>query len=224
MSRSKIFQNILDNPQNTDQNIMFIGMSGAGKSHWSKEFSARFNMPRVAYDHLIAGSEAFKKLIEGIEGDTLTQKMGNYFGMPWEGGFKEKEAAYLNLEDHLMMTHKPDGGHILDTTGSAIYCPEGLNNLKTNAITIYLETAPEKYGDMLEEFKRTPKPVCWAGEYSQLEGEDHHDALSRCYEILLNTRHDLYQKFADVTISCDIHKVIENADELVTHISKQLDQ
>ena len=194
-------------------NLIILGMSGAGKTHWSKLLSQRYKYPHIEFDELIGASADLTNLIKDIRGKDTAEKMGNYFGMPWSDGFQAKEAAYLPIEKKIMSKKLPRGS-IFDLTGSCIYNPDSLESMRSTGLVICLETSPEKQQEMLGTFISHPKPVCWNGIFEKKNGESNENALSRCYPLLLEYRARLYAQFADVHLPYEVHKNAQNAEHV----------
>ncbi|MBI2657393.1 hypothetical protein HYX08_01720 [Candidatus Woesearchaeota archaeon] len=215
------FELELSNPANRKFNIIILGMSGAGKTHWSKLLSQRYGYPHIELDELIGTSAELAGLIRAILGKDAAEKMANYFGMPWSKGFQAKEAAYLIVEKKIMSKTLPIGS-IFDLTGSCIYHPDSLEAMRSTGLVICLETSMEKQQEMLGTFIRHPKPVCWNGIFQKMNSETNEQALARCYPLLLAHRAKLYQKFADVALPYAIHRNIKSADGFVQEVKKRL--
>lgn len=202
-------------------NLIILGMSGAGKTHWSKLLSQRYKYRHMEFDELIGESAEFANFIRDIPGKNAAEKTANYFGMPWSEGFQEKEAAYLDIEKKIMSKARSTGS-ILDLTGSCIYHPDEMEAIRDTGLVICLETGQEKQKEMLEIFLAHPKPVCWKGFFQKKNGETNEQALSRCYPLLLAHRARLYAQFADVALPYAVHKNLKSADGFVQEIKKQL--
>ena len=91
-------------------------------------------------------------------------------------------------EEVLLSIESPDGKDaILSTGGSAVYSERGMEHLKKLGKVIYLYCSPNTIIDRIDNFEDRGivlKP-----------GQDLSD--------LYNERHPLYNKYADITISCD---------------------
>lgn len=211
----------LKNPSGRKFNLIIFGMSGSGKTHWSKLLAQRYGYIHIEFDHLIGLSAEFVDLIKDIPGKDAAEKMGNYFGMPWNEGFQVKESAYLSIERDIMSKSQPTGS-ILDLTGSCIYHLDEMEAIQATGLVIYLETDLEKQREMLEIFIKHPKPVCWKDAFEKMDGETNEQALARCYLLLLAHRATLYQRFADVTLPHAVHKNLKSAEEFVQEVKKQL--
>ena len=193
-------------------------MSGSGKSHWSRLVASAAHMQCIEFDDMIGGSQELAELIEGYEGAELSAKMGNYFGMPWDEGYRGKEDKFLEIEKRLM-GQQFSGPVVLDLTGSCIYHPTELKALKEGGTTIYLETDKNSVSSMLETFLKHPKPVCWQGVFTKNDTETNDKALARCYPTLLETRASLYREAADLTIPFEIHRALKGADEMFHYLN-----
>lgn len=204
------------------QRIMFLGMSGIGKTHWSRRLAQAFDYPRVELDDLIGDSPEFHQLIADCPGKDKVEKLGHYFGMPWDDGFAEREKALLQVERRLMQSDLPKD-ILLDLGGSVIYAPDAMTELAKTGLVIYLQAGREQEQRMLRRFLARPKPVCWGGMFDEQTGESHEDALRRCYPELLHARAAEYERYADVTLPYLEHKDVEDAAAFVELIARHLD-
>ncbi len=202
--------------------IIFIGMSGSGKTHWSKLLAEELGVRCYEFDEIIGNSPEMSALLENIEGEDNAEKMGHYFGMPWTDGFEAKEENYLAIERKVMSSSYPSGS-VLDQTGSAIYHPDALGALAKTSLVIYLETSEDKQKEMFETYISDPKPVCWGGVFQPLDGESNEAALERCYPELLRTRAALYKKYADITVPYNVHQKAKSIKELMSWIKSHAD-
>mgnify|MGYP001563216125 CR=1 FL=1 len=215
------FEEELVNQAGRKSNIVIMGMSGSGKTYWSKLLAQRYGYPHIEFDDLIGKSPELADLIGGFPGKDAAEKLGNYFGMPWTNGFDAKEATLLGLERKFMSEAQPTGS-ILDLTGSCIYHPTEMEAIRATGLVIYLETSLEKQKEMLEIFLAHPKPVCWKGVFERKNNETNENVLSRCYPLLLAHRAKLYQRFADVTLAYAVHKNLKSAEGFVQEVEKRL--
>ena len=215
------FRDGLNNASLRKQNIIILGMSGSGKTYWSKKLSERFGFNHVEVDDLIATSNEFFDLIKDFPGRDDTEKCGNYFGKPWDKGFQSKEDSYLAIEKKIM-SREFLPGIVLDLTGSAIYHPEQMLRLSKKGMVICLETTEQVQEEMLQLYINDPKPVCWSGMFNKKEGETNEQALARCYPILLTTRAKLYDKYTDVKLPFEVHKNLHDPEDFVEEVCRQL--
>ena len=215
------FEQILSGSQESEVNLVFLGMSGSGKSHWSKKLEKERGMRRIEFDARIGTSVELEDLLMDFSGKDVAEKMGNYFGMPWDAKFEEKERQYLAIEKKMMRNYS-GRGEVLDLTGSAIYHPEELQNIARTGLVIYLQPNEEAKKILFESYKSDPKPVCWNGVFQPKEGESSQEALERCFWNLLDYRIGQYEKHADITIAFPVHRGAKTLEELEEAICKQL--
>ncbi len=191
--------------------LTLIGMSGSGKSFWSKRLH-QSSFRRFCCDDLIAA----RLLPESVStGDAITV-VGRWMGFPFEPPYKEREAAYLAAEMAVMIAafealedlERDDQTKIvIDTTGSVIYTGEhNLMRLRSLTTIVHLETPSEIQQKKLEAYIKQPRPILWRDLFHRLPGETNVQAMARCYPLLLASREDRYRKFAHVTISYYHHR------------------
>ena len=216
------FDQEFSGPDNRQHNIIFLGMSGSGKTFWSKKIATDFQYDHIEVDDLIGHNSELADLIAPYPGNDNAEKMGNFFGMPWNDDFQEKEKTYLNIEKKILHAHKQSQGSIIDLSGSAIYHPQELKALAKTGLVIYLETNNDRVDEMLATYLKHPKPVCWNNLFLPNQGEDNETALKRCYPNLLNDRAKQYAEYADLTIPHSMHKAAQTTDDFVQIIRETL--
>ena len=160
-------------------NIILIGMPGCGKSTVGV-LLAKSLLSNFVDTDLIIQNKYKKSLCDIISDEGLEV-------------FKEKEnkvLAELSVENS-----------VIATGGSAVYCPEGMKNLKNCGKAIYLKLSAE-------EIKGRIKNITTRG-IAMKEGTT--------IEELYDERSTLYEKYADITIDCEnttpeecVNKIIEN--------------
>src|ERR1700761_3320776 len=104
--------------------LALIGMSGAGKSYWTKRLAAA-GYPAISCDDQIE-----QRLASTLRGGGFTGINGvaAWMGWPDRDTYAERESQYLSeeiaaLDEALSHLEKnPASELILDTTGSVIYC------------------------------------------------------------------------------------------------------
>ncbi len=207
---------------NTNINLILIGMSGSGKTHWSKEISRHYGLEHIEFDDLIGQSSTLSELIKDYPGENDAEKMGNYFGMPWTENFKEKERAFLDIEAQFLRNNTDQRGKVIDLTGSAIYHPDEMQAMTQAGLVIYLETSADVQADMFKTYIAHPKPVCWNDIFEPQSDETNDEALKRCYPLLLQTRDALYREHADIVIPYNVHKQAQTPTALIAEITAQL--
>lgn len=183
--------------------LSLIGMSGSGKSYWSREL-AELGFLRFCCDDLIAG----KLAPELRRSNGTAMDLGEWMGFPYEPGYKERESTYLACEiavigeilDYLSGSN-PGEQVVVDTTGSVIYAgQETLRRLRSITTVVHLETPAEMKESMLQEYVDQPRPVLWRDIFFKKQGETNQEALARCYPLLAFSREKLYCQHAHVTI------------------------
>lgn len=191
--------------------ISLIGMSGCGKTHWSKEF-AKNGFRRFCCDDLI--SEILRSVLSKSDGTMM--ELGHWMGFPYEPQYADRENEYLSYEievlkdvlSYLERNGNVDENIVVDTTGSVIYTGDALlKRLQQTTTVVYLETPPEVREVMLEKYLKNKRPVLWRNLFSQKKGETEAASLARCYPKLLASREGLYASYAHITM--DYHKHTE---------------
>lgn len=215
------FKKLLGSPRNRKYSILFLGMSGSGKTYWSKKLAEKFKLSHAEFDELIGNSRELANLIKNYPGKDSAERLGNYFGKPWSKGYKSKERHFLSIEKRLL-SGKYSPGSILDLTGSAIYHPGQMERIAKTGLVIYLETSKEAQKEMFRIFISDPKPICWNGLFKKRGRESNGEALERCYPLLLRYRAKLYGKYADVKIPFEAHKRLKNPEEFIKIVLSKL--
>jgi shikimate kinase len=209
--------------------LSLIGMSGVGKSHWSKKMEA-LGYRRYSCDELIAerlGTELGKK-------GKATLNLAKWMGQPYSKGYQETEALYLKLEnavtaqicDELEHGIQKDKPVVVDTTGSLVYLEKALlKRLRKLTGTVHLNLPVDKHKEHFETYLKDPKPVIWNGKYLPSKGEIPQMALSRCYRELLSFRNKHYALMSDFQLDYTFHHspvtTVEDLLELVGASLKQ---
>jgi shikimate kinase len=186
--------------------LSFIGMSGAGKSHWSHKLAgAGFRVIRV--DDLIEQKLAPELAAGGYRG---IGGVAAWMGWPDQPAYHEREQKYLDCEIESMneslneMETAGDEGIILDTTGSVAYTGDEICRRMQNLTTVvYLAAAPEEENILIARYLSDPKPVLWGDQFAIHAGETAKDAVARCYPQLIAQRKTLYEKYAHRTVSME---------------------
>lgn len=215
-------------PEDRQYNILFLGMSNVGKTYWAKSLARRFGYKHVEFDELIKASPEIADLINDIEGKDGAERLGKWFGMPWEPGFQEKEDRSLAVEGRFMSANYGYGNILEDLTGSAIYIPDQLARLARTGLVIHLATSQEARDQiiarMLRDFVGIPKPVCWNGNFKPISGETgREDTLKRCYPLLVSSREELYKRFSDISLPYEVHKSLTTAESFMQDVYRQLE-
>ncbi|MEK6698354.1 MAG: hypothetical protein AABZ10_04840 [Nitrospirota bacterium] len=189
--------------------ISLIGMSGSGKSLWSKKLSDH-GFKRFCCDEMIASrlSHELRKQ------DGTTMGLGEWMGFPYEKNYTSRESQYLVCErqvvteiiEHLEKNGDGPGENVVvDTTGSVIYAGDDIvSDLRRLTTFVYFPVPSEVQAQMLKQYIAKPRPVLWRGLFRKAPGETNEQALARCYPDLLRSRETLYQRYADVSIDYNL--------------------
>jgi len=190
-------------------NLSLIGMSGAGKSYWSKKMEEN-GFRWYNCDEMIA--ERLGPELPGIGNSTL--KLAKWMGQPFSEGYIEAEKLYLELEEAVVeqicyeLEKATDINYpvVVDTTGSLIYLQKKLlNRLRALTKMVHLKLPEEKHEQLFENFINDPKPVIWEGKFKPRKGETSQNALRRCYKELLSYRNERYSLIADYVLDFSFH-------------------
>ena len=207
-------------------NLALIGMSGAGKSYWSKKMEEKgyrwYNCDEMIAERL--GSE-----LPGI--GNSTQKLAKWMGQPFSEGYIEAEKLYLELEeavvehicDELEQATEINAPVVVDTTGSLSYLQKKLlNRLRAFTKMVHLRIPEEKHEQLFENFINDPKPIIWEGKFRPRKGETIHNTLRRCYKELLSYRNECYSLIADYVLDYSFHHSPDRkVDELLDMMEKK---
>ena len=210
-------------------NLSFIGMSGAGKSYWSKKMEEKgyrwYNCDEMIGERL--GPELIGK-------ENTTLNLAKWMGHPFSEGYIKAEKLYLELEetviehicDELEQFKEIDAPVVVDTTGSLIYLEKKLlKRLCSLTKIVYLRIHEEKHEQLFENFINDPKPVIWEGKFKPRKGENIQNALRRCYKDLLSFRNERYSSLADYLMDFSFHQSPDRGvDELLDMIEKSFEK
>ena len=208
--------------------LALIGMSGAGKSYWSKKMEEKgyrwYNCDDMIAERL--GSE-----LPGIGNSTLN--LAKWMGQPFSEGYIKAEKLYLELEE-AVVEHICDELEqatenepmVVDTTGSLIYLQKKpLNRLRALTKMIHLRLPEEKHEQLFENFIYDPKPVIWEGKFKPRKGETPQNALRRCYKELLSYRNERYSLIADYVLDYSFHHSPDKeVDELLDMMERSFEK
>jgi shikimate kinase len=184
--------------------LALIGMSGAGKTFWSKRL-AQTGPPAVSCDDRIE-----QRLGARLEGGGYAGIKGvaSWMGWPDSPTYAEREAEYLaeeirTLDEVLTELEKERSRElILDTTGSVIYTGNNLLlRLRRQMTIVYLAASPQEQQLLIARYLNDPKPVLWRGAFQPKKGETPRETVARCYPMLIAARRQSYQALAHCIIS-----------------------
>ena len=184
--------------------ISLIGMSGSGKSTWSRKLSG-LGFKRICCDDLI--TEKLASELTRTNGTVM--ELGEWMGFPYESQYRERESKYLACEIEVLSeiiesfekNNHIEKNIVIDTTGSAIYAGEEiLKRLRRFTTIVHLSTPPEVQELMLKAYLTHQRPVLWRDFFRKLPNEPNKEALARCYPKLLTHREHLYEQYKDMAI------------------------
>ena len=183
--------------------IALIGMSGSGKSHWTKNLAA-LGCNVICCDDAIETRLAPILQAGGYQG---INGVAAWMGWPDRATYAEREAEYLREEiavlDEVLTSLEKDSTRelVLDTTGSVICTGNHmLHRLRKQMTVVYLAASAEETQLLIDRYLRDPKPVLWQGVFHPRAGETPRDTVVRCYPLLIAARRQSYQALAHITI------------------------
>ena len=209
--------------------LALIGMSGAGKSYWSKKIGEK-GYRWYNCDEMIA--ERLGTKVPGIGISTLN--LAKWMGQPFSEGYIESEKLYLELEeavvehicDELEQGTEINAPVVVDTTGSLIYLQKKLlNRLRALTKMVHLRLPEKKHEQLFENFINDPKPVIWKGKFKPRKGEPQQNSLRRCYKELLSYRNERYSLIADYVLDYSFHHSPDReVDELLDMMERSFEK
>jgi len=178
-------------------------MSGAGKSHWTKNLAA-LGCPTLCCDDQI---EARLAPILRAGGYTGINGVAAWMGWPDSSTYPERESQYLTQEiavlDEVLsgLEKDPKRDLILDTTGSVIATGNHtLHRLRRQMTVVYLASSSEEVQLLIQRYLQDPKPVLWQGAFRPHPGETPQQTVMRCYPVLIAARRQSYEALAHLTL------------------------
>jgi shikimate kinase len=189
--------------------ITLTGMSGLGKSYWSKVLATK-GYKRFCCDDMI--EDRIVKLCKIPDKKEID--IGKWMGFPFEKEYRRNENIYLTFEIEVLseiisylQTADPSEKIVIDTTGSAPYSGEDImNRLRELSCIVHLSVSQDHHIEMLEKYINKPRPVLWGDLYVKKSFETEKEALARSYEALLVYRETLYKKYAHHSIPYSAHR------------------
>ena len=183
--------------------LALIGMSGAGKTFWSKRLASQ------GYPAIFCDDEIEKRLQARLQvgGYTGLNGVAAWMGWPNSQHYAEREGEYLAAEIAVLdgvlsgMEKNPSRGLILDTTGSVIYTGTNLLlRLRRQMRVVYLAASEKEQLLLIERYLNDPKPVLWRGAFLPKKEEPALETVKRCYPALIASRRQSYETLAHCTI------------------------
>jgi shikimate kinase len=213
----------------------FIGMSGIGKSHWTKQLS------QIGFSTIDCDAEVIKEVSKQAQMPFSTlSEAGTWLQLPHQEGYENREALFMkcekqvieqlldtkfnNLVNNNLEKHIENSRYIVDMGGSVIYTgDEVLAKLKNNLLLIFFDASEEVYEQMLASYFANPCPVLWKGQFKQQEGQSIADTFSSCYANLINYRRKMYLELADIVIPYNVHRQANwKAEDFLAWIESQI--
>jgi len=183
--------------------IALIGMSGSGKSHWTKNLAA-LGCPTLCCDDEIETRLAPVLKSGGFSG---INGVAAWMGWPDRATYLERESQYLTEEiavlDEVLtsLERDPHRSLVLDTTGSVIATGNHtLHRLRRQMTIVYLAASKDEVQLLIQRYLQDPKPVLWQGAFRAHPAETPQETVMRCYPALIAARRRSYEALAHLTI------------------------
>jgi shikimate kinase len=183
--------------------LALIGMSGAGKTFWTKKLAAS-GLPAISCDDVIEQKLAPRLAAGGYAG---INGVATWMGWPDSATYTARESEYLVEEMHTLdealgeLQRQPEKSLVLDTTGSVIYAGNNLlMRLRRQMTIVYLAASAEEQQLLIERYLNDPKPVLWRGAFQPKSGESPRETVARCYPALIAARRQSYEALAHCTL------------------------
>ena len=186
--------------------LSFIGMSGAGKSHWAQKLAAA-GFRVISIDDRIERKLAPELAAGGYRG---IGGVAAWMGWPDQPTYRERERKYLACEIESMgealdeIEAAGNDGILLDTTRSVVYSgDQTCRRLQDLTTVVYLAAPPAEEEILIARYLSDPKPVLWGDQFVQRPGESAQEAIARCYPKLIAHRKKLYERYANRIVSME---------------------
>jgi len=191
--------------------LALVGMSGSGKSFWTKKLAAA-GWRSFCCDDLIEKRLAPRLAAGGYSG---INGVAAWMGWPNSVTYGQREAEYLaeeigvmdeflsNLEKETSRLEKDLSGTpiVLDTTGSVIYAQNNiLMRLRRQMTVVHLVNTEDEQRMLVERYLNDPKPVLWRGAFHVKDQETPRETVARCYPLLIAARRKSYETLAHCAV------------------------
>jgi len=193
----------MGSPLSVPLRLALIGMSGAGKTFWTKKLAAQ-GWPTASCDDQIERRLAPQLAAGGHSG---IKGVAEWMGWPDSANYVEREALYLAEEIHVLdavlgeLERQPQKSLVLDTTGSVIYTGNNLLlRLRKRMMVVHLAASAEEQQLLIGRYLNDPKPVLWRGAFQPKKGEAPRETVARCYPTLMAARRQSYEALAHCTL------------------------
>jgi shikimate kinase len=205
--------------------LALIGMSGAGKTFWTKKLAEK-GIPAVFCDDRIEQRLASQLAPGGYSG---ISGVAAWMGWPTSSTYAEREAEYLAEEIHTLdevlqkLEKEPAASLVLDTTGSVIYTGNHLlMRLRRQMTVVYLAATAKEQQLLIERYLNDPKPVLWRGAFQAKSGETPRETVARCYPALIEARRRSYEALAHCTMQVGELRAAIDAEQFLERVCKQM--
>jgi shikimate kinase len=183
--------------------LALIGMSGAGKTFWTKKLAVN-GYAAVSCDDRIEQKLAPRLAAGGFTG---INGVAAWMGWPDSATYSECESEYLAEEIHTLdeiltdLEKQAEKSLVVDTTGSVIYTGNNLlMRLRRQMTVVHLAASAEEQQLLIERYLSDPKPVLWRGAFQPKAGEKPRETVARCYPALIAARRRSYEALAHCTL------------------------
>jgi len=206
--------------------LALIGMSGAGKTFWTKKLAA-YGCPAASCDDRIE-ERLSARLAAG--GHTGINGEAAWMGWPDSDTYGERESQYLSEEiqvlDEVLTGLERDRkcSLVLDTTGSVIYTGNNLlYRIRKRMTVVYLSASDQERQLLIERYLSDPKPVLWRGAFVARRGEDPRETVARCYPALIEARRRSYETLAHATLAVsELRDTAMDAEKFLARVRESL--
>jgi shikimate kinase len=207
--------------------IALIGMSGAGKTFWTKKL-AESGIPAISCDDQIEARLAPRLAAGGYAG---INGVAAWMGWPDSPMYAEREAEYLAEEIHTLdevlqqLEKQSEKSLVLDTTGSVIYTGNNLlMRLRRRMTIVYLAASAAEQQLLIERYLHDPKPVLWRGAFQPKPKESPRETVARCYPVLIAARRQSYEALAHCTLQvAALRDASPNAEAFLKMIQSKIE-
>jgi shikimate kinase len=208
--------------------LALVGMSGAGKTFWTKKLAAE-GWTAISCDDCIEQKLASRLAAGGHAG---INGVAAWMGWPDNPKYAEREAQYLEEEIHTLgealtgLERDSDKSVVLDTTGSVIYAGNNLLlRLRRRMTVVYLAASAEEQQLLIERYLSDPKPVLWRGAFKPKTGETPRETVARCYPMLMSARRQSYEALAHCTLQvAELRDPAFDTAEFLSRIQRQIER
>jgi len=207
--------------------LALIGMSGAGKTFWTKKL-AESGVPAISCDDRIEQNLAARLAAGGYAG---INGVAAWMGWPDSLTYGQRESDYLTEEIHTLdevlteLEKHREKSLVLDTTGSLIYIGNNLlMRLRRQMTIVYLAASAQEQQLLIERYLNDPKPVLWRGAFQPRPRESPRETAARCYPALIAARRQSYEALAHCTLQVAVlHDGSLDAAEFLKMIQSQIE-